>query len=212
MSTKRGTRLGALAIAVLAMGVTACSSDDDKRTPSPASGTTASALDPFLMQDGEEPGFQQGALPGASPEDKDTITGVDAFVSKLHLTSADATRLRSEGFVSFTVTPIKGPHDTAGVSNVTLYETAAGAQRSMTHDLSPDVIKAGGNLSDLEFFTVPGVPGARGWTAVSAHVANVFWIEGRCWLTLGNQGPGDLTTPLSTGVKAIYARTHGTCP
>ena len=82
----------------------------------------------------------------------------------------------------------------------------------MAYDLRPDVIRAGGPIENLRFFTVPGVAGARGWTASEPHVANVSWVQGRCYLTLGNQGPGPLAGRLSSGVRAIYERTNGQCP
>jgi hypothetical protein len=171
-------------------------------------------VDRFLMQKDEEPGFRQGAAPGAMPESLDTITGVDAFVQEMGLPPADADRLRDEGFISFTVTPIRGPRS-AGLSNVALYASAEGAQRSLTHELRPAIIRQGGPLENLKFFAVPGVPGAGGWTASvggSHDVGNVYWAQGRCMLVLGNQGPGRLAGQLSKGARAIYERTDGACP
>ena len=209
-----------LAAAVLALGAGACGDDDDgvsaaSKTPA-AAGTSQPSVEadltPFLMRKGEEPGFRPGALPGAMPRSRDTITGVDAFVQEFGLTPADARRLRSEGFVSFTNQPIRGPRQTAGITNVVLYETAEGAKRGLAHDLRPDVIRAMDPVEGLRFFTVRGVPGARGWTASEPHVGNVFWVQGRCVLGLGNQGPGPFAGPLSAGVRAIYQRTKGQCP
>jgi len=128
-----------------------------------------------------------------------------------HLTPADARRLRSEGFISLTLAPIRGPR-TAGVTNVALYTTAAGAKHSMAHDLRPSVIHALGPVAHLQYFSVSGVPGARGWTASKPHVGNVSWVQGRCYLTIGNAGPGPFSGPLSKAVRAIYARTNGECP
>ena len=61
------------------------------------------------MRKDEEPGFRPGAAPGAMPRSRETITGVEAFAAEMRLTPADARRLRSEGFISFTVQPIRGP-------------------------------------------------------------------------------------------------------
>jgi hypothetical protein len=165
----------------------------------------------FLMRKNEEPGFRPGARPGQVPRSRETITGVNAFVKDLHLAPADARRLRSEGFISFTAQPIRGPR-TAGVTNVALYETAEGAKHSLAHELRPDVIRAFGPVENLRYFAVPGVPGARGWTASKPRVGNVQWVQGRCMLVLGNQGPGPFVEPLSTGARAIYDRTGGHCP
>jgi hypothetical protein len=163
------------------------------------------------MQKNEEPGFSPGAAPGATPRTRQTIAGVTAFASFQRMTRADERRLRNEGFISFTVEPIRAPQ-TAGVSNVALYATPGGAEGSMAYDLRPRVIRSFGPVKGLRFFAVPGVPGARGWTASEPHVGNVSWVEGRCYLALGNQGPGPFVGPLSRGVQAIYARTKGQCP
>lgn len=210
-----GRNLQAVALATLVIGIAACG-DDGGATPTArkAASTTAPAPSPdlaqFLMRDGEEPGFRQGAAPGATPAARDTIEGVEAFVADLGLSPADARRLRDEGFISFMVQPIRGPKS-AGLSNVALYETEEGAAQSLAHDLQPEVIRAGGPIKDLRFFRVPGIPGARGWTASEPHVGNVMWVQGRCLLALGNQGPGPLAGPLSTGARAIYTRTKGRC-
>jgi hypothetical protein len=201
-----------LALAASACGDTADNANSAAAETKPKTAAASSVdLTPMLMRADEEPGFRPGALPDAMPRSRETFTGVDAFAKSMGLPPAEVRRLRSEGFISFTVGPIRGPRNTAGLTNAALYETAEGAKRSMTHDLRPDVIRAYGPIANLRFFTVPGVPGARGWAASEPHVANVLWVQGRCYLTLGNQGPGRLEGRLSTGVRAIYERTKGRC-
>ena len=220
MSPKIQVPTSWFAAAVLALGAGACGGDDDGEsaarttpaTPNASQPTATADLTPFLMRKGEEPGFRPGALPGATPRSRETITGVNAFVSQLGLTPADARRLRSEGLISFTAQPIRGPRKAAGVANVTLYKTAEGAEHGMAHDLRADVIRAFGPVEGLRFFTVPGVPGARGWTASEPHVGNVFWVQGRCVIGLGNQGPGPFERSLSAGARAISERTNAQCP
>lgn len=207
----------AAALAVLVLGLTACGDDDGDDTTAQAPASTSAQpaavnVDEFLMRRGEEPGFRPGAVAGQMPQARDTITGVKAFVKEMELTPADAQRLRDAGFISFTAGPIRGPKDAAGVTNVALYETAAGARKDLAHETSDELIGGGGASGGVKRFTVPGVPGARGWTVSDPHVGNVYWVQGRCMLVLGNQGPGDLTKPLSTGVQAIYKRTNGECP
>jgi hypothetical protein len=217
-----GASLGALALATLVIGIAACGGDGDgKRTAPEAANPTPRAvaedLGRYLMRRGEEPGFRPGAAPGAMPRERETITGVKALVSEWGLTAADERRLSREGFISFTAQPIRGPRS-AGVTNVALYETAEGAKRSLAHDLRADVIRADGPVENLRFFSVPGVPGARGWTAsrpgepVRRAVGNVLWVQGRCLHVLGNQGPGPFVGPLSRGARAIYERTSRRCP
>jgi hypothetical protein len=217
MRSSLGAKLGILTLATLAIGLAACGGDDgDESTALKAANGNASSgareLDRFLMRYGEEPGFRQGALPGQVPRSRDTITGVKAFVEEMRLAAADARRLRGEGFISFTAQPIRGPRETAGITNVALFATAEGAKHNMAHELRTDVIRAVGPVANLRRFTVPGIPGARGWTASEPHVGNLWWVQGRCVLVLGNQGPGPFAGPLSTGARAIYERTNGQCP
>lgn len=211
----------AVALMGASLAISACGDDSKPQAASvaqPASTTAQQTGNPdltqFLMRKGEEPGFRPGALAGAQPAARDTITGVDAFVKKMRLTPTDASRLRSEGFISFTAQPIRGGN-TAGVSNVALYETAQGAKHSMAEDLKPAVIRAQGPVKKMTFFTVSGVPGARGWSASEPPVANLMWVEGRCYLTIGNGGPAgsdSYVAGLSQAARAIHARTQGKCP
>jgi len=214
--------LGRVALVTLVIGIAACGKDGDTRpTARQATNATPRAdaqdLGRYLMRTGEEPGFRRGAAPSAMPAERETITGVEAFMKEMRLPAADERRLKSAGFISFNVAPIRGPR-TAGVTNVALYESAEGAKRSLAHELRPEVIRAAGPLATLRFFSVPGVPGARGWTAslpgepASRRVGNVLWLQGRCMHVLGNQGPGPFVGPLSRGARAIYERTSDQCP
>ena len=117
---------------------------------------------------------------------------------------------RRERFISFTFQPIRGPR-TAGISNVALFAAAEGAKDNMAYELRRAAIRASGPVAHLRYFTVPGIPGARGWTASKPHVGNVWWVQGRCVLVLGNQGPGPFAGPISTGARAIYERTNAVC-
>jgi hypothetical protein len=217
-----GASLGAVALATLVIGIAACGNDGDSKPTAPEAANAtpradAQELGRYLMRRDEEPGFRPGAAPGAMPRERGTITGVKALVNEWQLPAADERRLSSEGFISLTFQPIRGPRS-AGVTNVSLYETAEGAKRSLAHDLRADVIRADGPVANLRFFSVPGVPGARGWTAslrgepASRAVGNVLWVQGRCLHVLGNQGPGPFVGPLSRGARAIYQRTSRQCP
>jgi len=209
-------------LATLVIGIAACGNDADGRPAAPEAAnatprTDAHDLGRYLMRRDEEPGFRPGAAPGAMPRARGSITGVKALVNEWHLPADDERRLSSEGFLSLISQPIRG-HRSAGVSEVSLYETAEGAKRSLAHELRPDVIRAASPVANLRFFSVPGFPGARGWTAslpgepASRRVGNVLWVQGRCMHVLGNQGPGPFVGPLSRGARAIYERTSDRCP
>jgi hypothetical protein len=211
------TKFGAVALATLAIGVAACGDDDGDKTAAPEAANAKARsgtvdLGRFLLRNGEEPGFRRGARADQAPQSGSTITGVKAFVKEMRLTPADARRLRSEGFISFASEPIRGSRETAGITNVALFATVKGAHHNLAHELRTDVIRSFGPVANLRRFTVPGIPGARGWTASAPHVGNLSWVQGRCVLVLGNQGPGPFVGPLSTGARAIYGRTRAECP
>ncbi len=160
----------------------------------------------FLMRDGEQPGFRRIETVQTEP--------AAAFAEHAALTAAEKRRLRSDGMGLATFQPTEGP-DTRGVTSVTLFATAKGATHWLAQEQREDYIRrqmpGGGKVRR---FDVSGIPGARGWMAAKGEhdVGNVFWVQGRCLMILGNEGPGPFAGPLSTGAKAIYARTKGQCP
>ena len=160
----------------------------------------------FLMRDGEQPGFRR--IESVLTEDAET------FAEKAGLTKAELSAMRSAGMGRATFQPTEGPI-TVGVTSVTLFGSAKGAARWLALEQRADYIRrhmpGGGKV---RHFDVPGIPGARGWTASKGNhsVGNVYWVQGRCLMILGNEGPGPLARPLSTGAKAIYQRTKGRCP
>jgi len=211
-------------LATLVLGIVACGGDGDERPTAPEAANApatgradAHDLGRYLVRRDEEPGFRPGAAPGAMPRERRTVTGVKALVNEWRLSAADERRLSGEGFISLTSQPIRGPRS-AGVTEVSLYATAEGAESSLAHELRPDVIRAAAPVANVRFFGVAGIPGARGWTAslrgepASRRVGNVLWVQGRCMHVLGNQGPGPFAGPLSRGARAIYERTSDQCP
>jgi hypothetical protein len=130
-----------VALATLVIGIAACGNDGDSKPTAPEAANAtpradAQDLGRYLMRRGEERGFRPGAAPGAMPRESGTITGVKALVNEWRLSAADERRLSSEGFISLTFQPIRGP-SSAGVTEVSLYESAQGAKRSLAHDLRP---------------------------------------------------------------------------
>jgi hypothetical protein len=205
-----GAKCGVVALAALVIGLSACGGEDGVENTAQAASDSPD-VDRFLIQNGEEPGFRQGARPDQVPRLRGTIAGVEAFVNRMHLAPPDARRLRSEGFLSFTFQPIRGPRASAGITSVALFATAKGAQHNMAYELRREVIRSHTPVTDLRLFFEPSIPGARGWTASEPHVSNLWWVQGRCVLVLGNQGPGPFADPMSTGARAVYERTNGMC-
>jgi hypothetical protein len=216
--TKSANTCLALALAGAAIAMSACgdsANDDAAGAAVPAATRVADTsepppLDQFLMRDGEQPGFRR-------VESAQTETGIDEFLSKgPPMKPADERLLRRSGQLSTTYQPTSGPK-TAGVTSVTLFATEDGARQWMARELDEEFIHQALPDVKVKHFDVAGIPGARGWTTADPGVAanqigNVLWIQGRCMLILGNQGPGPIAEPLSTGARAIQERTQGRCP
>jgi hypothetical protein len=160
----------------------------------------------FLLRDGEQPGFRR--VGNVLTDD------AEAFAEKARLTKAELSRMRGAGMGPATYQPTEGPNS-RGVTSVTLFASAQGAARWLAQEQRADYIRrqlpGGGKLRR---FVVPGIPGARGWTASKAGhtVGNIFWVEGRCLMILGNETTGPFDGPLATGAQAIHQRTKGQCP
>lgn len=204
------------------LGVAACGDDNGNgggTTATQDAGTAATTaaesdetppakvnVERFLMQAGEEPGFKAVEAPRTDYGAQSLAGGFAAD---------DVERLRRAGFISITFQPLSGDHGSAGVSTVRLFETAEGARDWLEYETSDEGIDSMVPGAKPKRFTVPGIPGARGWTGRDRHdnrIGHVFWVQGRCELLLGNEGRGDFVKPLSIGAKAIYDRTKGVCP
>ena len=193
------------------LGTAACGDDNEDE----AGTTVAESAEPqpakvnverFLMQAGEEPGFE--------PMDEPlTQHGVQSLAGGF--SADDVERLRRAGFISMTLQPLSADDGNAGVSTILLFKTAKGARDWLEYETSDEGIDSMVPGAKPKRFTVPGVPGARGWTGLDRHdnpIGHVFWVQGRCEMLLGNEGEGDFVKPLSIGAKAIYERTKGVCP
>jgi hypothetical protein len=193
------------------LGIAACGDDDGGNAGSTAAESDDAPpakvnVEPFLMQAGEEPGFE----PAGDPR---TDRGVQSLVGGY--AAEEVNRLRRAGFISITFQPLSGDQGNAGVSTVLLFETPEGARDWVEYETSDEGIESMVPGAKPKRFTVPGVPGARGWTGRDRHnnpIGHVFWVQGRCEMLVGNEGEGDFVKPLSTGAKAIYDRTKGVCP
>jgi len=159
----------------------------------------------FLLRDGEQPGFRRVENVLTDP--------AETFADKAGLAKAELSRMRSAGMGPATYQPTEGPNS-RGVTSVTLFASAQGAARWLAQEQREDYIRrqmpGGGKLRR---FVVPGILGARGWTtSKDGHVVgNIFWVQGRCLMILGNETTAPFDGPLATGAHAIYQRTKGRC-
>ena len=159
-------------------------------------------VDQYLLQVDEGPGLE----PMSSPQ---TDSG-----EPFPLPEGGAEVLERSGYISTTYQTGQGD-SIAGVSTVLLFETEAGARDWMTYETSAEVLRH--ELPDGKFnwFQVPDVPGATGWTGPDLHgnaIGNVYWTQGRCMMLISIETGGPRVEPLSAGAEAIYERTGGTCP
>ena len=172
-------------------------SDAPTRSPT----TAAPTIEWYLLQDDEVPDLR----PVSSP----VTNSREPFV----LTKDGAQHLKHSGYISTTYQPAEGDNG-AGVSSVMLFKTAAGAREWMAYETSDAGIKAQLPDSKVERFEVADVPGATGWTGPDLHgnaIGQVYWTQGRCMMLIGLEVDGPRIERLSAGVKAIHARTGGTC-
>jgi hypothetical protein len=178
---------------------------DVETTSTTATDGDDAQLAKVLLQAGEEPGFE----PDGEPR---TDHGVQALGG---YSADEVERLRRAGFTSITFQPLSGDDGNAGVATVLRFKTPEGARDWLEYETSDEGIDSMVPGAKPKRFTVPGVPGARGWTGRDRHdnpIGHVFWVQGRCEMVVGNEGQGDFVKPLSIAARAVYDRTNGACP
>lgn len=197
---------GAAATLAIALTATACgSSAHPTAQPSSGSRSATPGLTSLLVSRGEEPGFTL-----TPPR---TMTSVAAWVSfaggSPTQAATETRRYELELFRAAALEQTPGSGGAQGVSNVIEFATAAGAQKERANLLHPPGVSAR--------FPVAGLPTAGGLAEGSAQngsAANVVWVQGRCTLLVGDFRPTGTAPrqPLIKAAKAVYNRTHGTCP
>ncbi len=194
---------GPIALAGVACAFAAgCGDDATRDAAAPKAQPAKVNVERLLMQADEEPGF----APVEEPRTDQSLGGYSADEMK---------RLRRAGFISITFQPLSGDHNTAGVSTILVFKTAEGAREWLEYETSDEGIDSMVPGANPRRFTVPDVPGARGWTGRDRHgnpIGHVFWAQGRCEMLIGNEGKIPFVKPLSKGARAIYQRTQGQCP
>lgn len=209
--TKRLLLIGGLVVVGLlavGLGYAATRGGDEDEAPDGNAGLGHRDVDAFLVRNGEQPGFRPDG-------DALTVVGVNALANHWRLAPADAQQLQDRGFVSFTTRRTLGRRGAAGVHELLLFRTPAGARDQMAYDLRASTIHATLPETKIRRFTVRDVPGARGWTGTDLHgnpIGTVLWVQGRCMLLLVSEGDLPFVEVLSTGARAIYERTGGDCP
>ena len=191
-----------------------------------ATGGAALATQPltaFVALRGEETGFSPQGRPAVYSKLHNLL--VDGFSDTPAQLKVDAPRLRRERFVagvvehtSYSAAPSRG----AGASDVLEFGSATGARREQAAVVQQLVVSQRAPVSGqpklvTRRFTVPGVPSAEGITGTPTGLpggqANVFFIEGRCMLFVGDSlASGSITQPVTMAVESIYRRTRGRCP
>ena len=189
---------------LLGVLIVGCGESDPAASPEDAATTVVPPdLDRYLLQVDEVPGLETMSSPqtdSAEPFD---------------LSEDGSERLRRSGYISTTFQTAEGDRS-GGVSSVLLFETEAGARDWMAYETSGEVIRSqflpGAKIKP---FQVPDVPGAHGFTGPDLHgnaIGHVYWTQGRCMMLIGLEVEGPRVERLSSGTRAIYERTGGTCP
>jgi hypothetical protein len=173
----------------------------------PVPAATVSTLRREHLRSGEEPGFTVGR--------GQLISTLTAWVAdsggSASQAGADTAFLRRQGFVAGVFAPLgdaaTGVNGSASVTELGS-PTAAAADRD--HLMQTGIAQTGRTGS----VTLNGVSGASGYTAngSTGPIVSVFWTEGRCTFTLGNEGTGVSTAAVITAVRAVVSRTDDRCP
>ena len=190
--------------AALGLLVIGCGGEPERATPRPDE-STAPAPDvlPYLLRADE--------VPGLTPISTPTTDTGPPFSP---LPEGGEEHLRHSGYVSTTYQRAEGG-GAAGVSSVLLFEAEAGAREWLAFETSDEALRQQLPHSELTWFRVPAVPGARGWTGPDLHgnaIGQVYWTEGSCLLLISLEVEGPRVGPLSAAATSIYERTGGTCP
>lgn len=171
----------------------------------------ATPLDRFLARAGEEIGF----VPHGQPQTFSTARAWVAVEPPLQA-KRDAARLRREGFVLGVfqeMTDTRNPNDGRGSSSVLELGSSKAAGAEQRAEIREAIAAAG--QASINRYTIPGIPGSRGFTATLAGrgASNAFFTEGRCLLIVSDSVPvGNVAGPVKAAVKAILRRTGGSCP
>jgi hypothetical protein len=175
-------------------------SSTSQRSASQGSPSTL-PLSAYLVQGQEETGLPPSGKAAAY------LTPTQWTANGVPNAAAEDKRLAKEGFREATSVQT-GSAQSQGVSWAMELGSASAAAREKAAELQE--FASGPGAPGATRFTVPGIPGAEGWTVQSQN-ANILFTEGRCVMLVGDQlaSGGDNKPPVVAAVRAIWARTHG---
>jgi hypothetical protein len=165
---------------------------------------TITRLQGMLPTSADEPGFTLSPSQAA--------TTVSAWVADTGAAASQTAVLRRDGFVAAVFA--QGGNATTGAQQTASVAEFGGAASARTESNGELAAARSAALGPTHELTVAGVPGAQGLrtTGTNGPVADVFWIQGRCALSLGYQGAGLSTALLAHTVHSAYERTRNDCP
>ncbi len=165
----------------------------------------------FLVRRGEEPGFTIAK--------RQTHMGLKEYLQGDPHFKADAKRLKSAGFQTAAFEQLKGANRAQAGSAVVEFTTPAGARKLTAYAHASVRNQGAGTYTAIK---VPRVTSAVGYAFTGSaknggaqnRDANVYWVQGRCSLFVGDVRPGSgaLAAPVIAAVKVVHRRTGGMCP
>jgi hypothetical protein len=177
-----------------------------------AGAATTSSLSKYLLKSNEMPGYTVGGRPTTTKTAAGMMEG--GSLTKKQTESAIST-LRQAGFVKAVQESAKGSNANEGLSIVMQFTSPAGAQAGAALFLHIAKTAQAGS----KWFTVTGVPGARGITVTGSEggSANAYWSVGDCAFGSGIYDATALSakavaSPVQTGIRSQAKRVGTTCP
>jgi hypothetical protein len=161
---------------------------------------TSAALAPYVVQSGEESGYD--------PVGKPVFASTPALWTEGAAEAAKTSRrLAEEGFRAALTQHTGEKENAAGVSWVIEFSTPAGAQRELAASFGHASYEQSPNTA----FAIAKLAGARGFVAHGngKSVADVWFAEGSCLLFVGDliDTSADPKTAVVAGALAVYDRT-----
>jgi len=178
----------------------------------------SSGIATHLLRAGEQTGFHVSSKVSRIPT-------ISAYVTwsgdKGAAAKADRKLLKETGFVDAAAEHLAGSGGKQGFSIVGSFSRSDGPAEARNALFASAVSSQRETGTTLTRFRIPGVPTARGVTAISSDgvaTANVYWTEGRCTLgsglylpDAGSMTPTQVDAPVVHGIRTQLRRSDGHC-